>query len=61
MKFTTKDLQARLLKSLNEGSIPERNSVARIASAMIATRQLEIHAAGTTTQPVTLFDDTAAA
>lgn len=60
MKFTTKDLQQRLLKSLNEDSPHARNSVARIGSVMIAAKQLELN--GTTdTQPVTLFEDSSAA
>lgn len=58
MTFTTKDLQARLLKSLNEDSPHARNSVARIGSVMIAAKQLELNekAAGGNTAPVVLFD-----
>lgn len=56
-QFTTKDLQARLLKSLDEDSIAARNSVARIGAVMIATKQLEIHNAGALTQPVVLIED----
>lgn len=62
MKFTTKDLQARLLKSLNEDSPHARNSVARIGSVMIAAKQLELNekASAGETHPVTLFDDASA-
>lgn len=62
MKFTTKDLQARLLKSLNEDSPHARNSVARIGSVMIAAKQLELNekASAGETNPVTLFDDASA-
>lgn len=55
--FTTKDLQTRLLKSLNEDSIAARNSVARIGSVMIAAKQLEINSAGSVSTPVVLIDD----
>jgi hypothetical protein len=54
--FTTKDLQARLLDSLNEDSIAARNSVARIGAVMIATKQLEINSAGSTSAPVVLIE-----
>lgn len=54
--FTTKDLQARLLESLNEDSIAARNSVARIGAVMIATKQLEINSAGSTSAPVVLIE-----
>lgn len=61
MTFTTKDLQARLLKSLNEDSPHARNSVARIGSVMIAAKQLELNekASAGKTEPVTLFEDAA--
>lgn len=55
-QFTTKDLQARLLDSLNEDSIAARNSVARIGAVMIAAKQLEINNADSTQQPVILID-----
>jgi hypothetical protein len=55
-QFTTKDLQARLLDSLNEDSIAARNSVARIGAVMIATKQLEINSAGNHVEPVVLID-----
>lgn len=57
MKFTTKDLQAKLLDSLNNDSVAQRNSVARISAVMIATKQLEINNAGAPTQPVVLVED----
>lgn len=57
--FTTRDLQARLLKSLNEESIAERNSVARVGAVMIAAKQLEINNAGALQQPVVLIEDAA--
>lgn len=60
MTFTTKDLQAKLLKSLNEDSVAQRNSVARIGAVMIATKQLEIHNAGALSAPVVLIEDAAA-
>lgn len=56
--FTTKDLQARLLESLDQDSIAARNSVARIGAVMIATKQLELNerAQGNHSQPVILVD-----
>jgi hypothetical protein len=57
MKFTTKDLQSKLLDTLNNGSIAERNSVARVGAVMIATKQLELNHAGSLTQPVVLIED----
>lgn len=60
MSFTTKDLQARLLTSLNEDSVAARNSVARIASAMIATKQLEMNSTNPDAPAVTLIEDAAA-
>lgn len=61
MTFTTKDLQARLLKSLNEDSPHARNSVARIGSVMIAAKQLELNekASAGKSEPVVLFEDAA--
>jgi len=59
MKFTTKDLQAKLLDSLNNDSVAQRNSVARLGAVMIATKQLELNNAGALTQPVTLIEDAA--
>lgn len=55
--FTTKDLQAKLLDSLNNDTVAQRNSVARIGAVMIATKQLELNNAGALTQPVTLIED----
>lgn len=55
--FTTRDLQTCLLRSLNEDSIAARNSVARLGAVMIATKQLEINNAGSTSAPVVLLDD----
>lgn len=58
--FTTKDLQHRLLKSLNEDTPHARNSVARIGTVMIAAKQLEIDERGNgTTEPVVLMEDDA--
>lgn len=56
--FTTRDLQHRLLKSLNEDSPAARNSVARIGATMIAAKQLELNekASAGKTEPVVLFD-----
>lgn len=55
--FTTKDLQSRLLESLNEDSIAARNSVARIGAVMIATKQLELNErARGVSEPVVLID-----
>lgn len=61
MKFTTKDLQSKLLDTLNNGSIAERNSVARVGAVMIATKQLELNNLGAISAPVTLIEDASAA
>ena len=58
MKFTTKDLQVKLLNSLNNDSIAQRNSVARLGAVMIATKQLELNNSHIlSTDPLTLIED----
>jgi hypothetical protein len=58
MTFTTQDLQARLLKSLNEDSPSARNSVARVGAVMIAAKQLELNErASGASNPVVLLND----
>lgn len=61
MTFTTKDLQARLPKSMNEDSIASRNSIARLGAVMIATKQLELNNAGSNPAPVVLVEDASGA
>lgn len=56
-KFTTKDLQVELLRSLKEDSVAERNSVARLGATMVAVKQLEMGAgASINSEPLVLVD-----
>lgn len=58
MQFTTKDLQRRLLQSLNEDSPSARNSVARVGAVMISAKQLEINEkAHGHHEPIVLIED----
>ncbi len=57
MQFTTKDLQACLLKSLKRDSPAARNSVARLGAVMISAKQLDLNEkAHGVAEPVVLFE-----